>query len=129
LNKENAESLLGTLNFIRESDRAYVLAFAILPDHVHLLLVPKEGFSISDAMKSIKNHVATIVNPRSGSRGPLWQKSFYDRAIRNEAHLRTTIDYIHCNPVFASLVQEPGEYPFCSAYPGNECDIETFLGG
>ncbi len=80
-------------------------------------------------MKSIKNYVATTINRRMGSKGALWQQSFYDRVIRNEAQLRSTIEYIHQNPATAGLVAEAKSYEFSSARPELETDLEAFLGG
>jgi REP element-mobilizing transposase RayT len=44
----NAEILIEAINFVRRSGKAYVLAFAILPDHLHLLVVPRDGATVSD---------------------------------------------------------------------------------
>jgi REP element-mobilizing transposase RayT len=80
-------------------------------------------------MKSIKNYTATMINRATGSRGALWQQSFYDRVIRKEAHLRATIEYIHANPVLAGLADNPGDYAYVSANLEVESDLEKFLSG
>lgn len=42
----------------------------------------------------------------------LWQRSFNDRVIRNEAEFRQTVDYIMLNPVRRGYVSKPEFYPF-----------------
>ena len=126
---ENAELLLEAINYVRNSDKAHVLAFAIMMDHMHLLLVPKDEHSLSDIMKAIKNYSATMINRRMGTKGALWQQSFYDRVVRSERHLTKTIEYIHRNPVVAGLATELGDYRFASDHPVTSVDLEAFLDG
>jgi REP-associated tyrosine transposase len=124
----NAAILMDAINFVRASGRAYVLAFAILPDHLHLLIMPRSGSTVSDVMKSIKNYTATMINRLRRQHGALWQQSFYDRVIRNEVHLRATLEYIHGNPVLAGLGAKPDDYEYTSANPHFETDLGKFLG-
>ncbi len=46
-----------------------------------------------------------------GCNGPIWQKSYFDRAIRKDEDLRTIARYIIANPLRAGLVAHIGEYP------------------
>ena len=46
---------------------------------------------------------------------PVWHREYWDRYIRNSAHLRKTLDYIHQNPVSAKFVARPEEWPWSSA--------------
>jgi len=122
----NAEAVLNAVRFVRK-EKTFVLAYCILPDHLHLVLVPKPGFEIPQVMQSIKGFSSRTINERLGQRGRLWQPSYYDRIIRNDVHLREVVDYVHANPVEAGLVGNPVEYPFSSAYPSAESDIEAWL--
>lgn len=45
----------------------------------------------------------------------VWMREYWDRFIRDDAHLRATIDYIHRNPVKAGLCREPSDWPWSSA--------------
>jgi len=80
-------------------------------------------------MQSVKGYTSRAMNARNKERGPLWQVSFYDRGIRDEAHLLDTLEYLHRNPVVAGLVQTPQAYPFSSAHPEAQTDLEMFLSG
>ena len=123
----SALALLNAIQFERTSERAYVLAYAILPDHLHLLLVPREPSDISVVMRNLKSYAAKSINEAVRRSGPLWQSSFYDRVIRDEAHLERTIEYVHCNPVVAGLSARALDYPWSSAHPSAVTDVERFL--
>jgi putative transposase len=119
--------LLESIQFVRHSGAAFVLAYAIMPDHLHLLMVPRGNSSVSDVMKSVKGYTAKGVNRLMGRSGPIWQQSFYDRIIRGEQQLSLTIEYIHRNPLVAGLVTNTEAYAFSSASPDAETDLEAFL--
>jgi len=46
---------------------------------------------------------------------PVWHREYWDRYIRNGAHFRKTLDYIHQNPVSAKFVTHPEDWPWSSA--------------
>jgi REP element-mobilizing transposase RayT len=124
----NALTVLETIEAARVRREAYILAFAVMPDHLHLLvspIVPNELPGIIQGIKSVSSH---RINSRMGSRGPRWQQSYYDRAIRNELQLFQTIDYIHRNPVEAHLSATAEEFEFSSAYPPSRSDVNAFFG-
>ena len=125
----NAEIVVNAIRFASESERAYVLAYSVMPDHMHLLLVPREAHTISGVMLDIKRYSAKVINERMHRKGPVWQQSFYDRIIRGDAHLSTTISYIESNAVAARLAKEPAEYRFSSASPKGFNDNERFSAG
>ena len=121
-----ARVVADALHFLR-AERAYLLAYVVMPDHVHAVLVPREPYSLSSVMQSVKGYSARIINAKDGRRGPLWQQSFYDRVIRDEQQLLATIQYIHWNPVDSGLATVPEEYEFSSAYSGVETDLGLFV--
>ncbi len=114
------------LQFVRRK-RAHVLAYAVMPDHFHALLVPNEGTTISEVMKSIKGFTARRLNNMLDRSGPLWQRSFYDRMIRGEQQLLETVNYLHMNPVVAGLVAHAEDYQFSSAGRRDSVDLDLFL--
>ena len=123
----NAQSLVDALQFQRV-ERAYLLAYAIMPDHFHAVIAPKNPWAISQVVQSVKGYAARVINVRNGARGPLWQRSFYDRMIRDERQLFQTIEYVHMNPVVAGLVHAPEAYAFSSAGRPESVDLEAFFG-
>jgi len=123
-----ANVVMNALQFVR-IDRAYLLGYALMPDHLHVILVPRGDQTISRLMRTIKGYASRVINSKQGGTGSLWQPSFHDRAIRNERHLLETLDYVHRNPIVAGLAASPEEYRFSSAYPEAETDLELFLFG
>ncbi len=115
----SAQIVVDGLQFLRE-ERAYVLAYAVLPDHVHVLLLPRQPYGLSQVMQTFKGHTAYEINRLMGRRGALWQKSFFDRAIRGTRQLAATVAYIEGNPVKEQLEQYAASYAFCSAHPGRQ---------
>jgi putative transposase len=105
-----------------------LLAFSVMPDHVHLLLLPQRRNTISDLMRFIKGAFARAYNVATKGSGPIWQPSFYERYVRDERALWDTISYIDSNPVTAGMCAEPQEYPYGSASGRYETDLMKFLG-
>jgi putative DNA methylase len=99
-----------------------------MPDHLHALLVPREPYTLSQVMQCIKGYSSRRINADRSVKGPLWQASYYDRIIRNEAQLQTVVAYIEENPVKAKLVSRAEDHPWSSAYKGRSTDIEAWLG-
>ncbi len=83
-------------------------AFMIMPDHIHGILVllglPKQ-LALPDAVQRFKS--LTTARYRHGLAGngwapfpgQLWQRSYYDHVIQNEADLERIRSYIIENPV------------------------------
>jgi REP element-mobilizing transposase RayT len=125
----NAQVVVEAIRHATQTQRAYVLAYAVMPDHLHLLVVPRGDVTISSVMQHIKRFSAKRINARSGERGSMWQQSFFDRIIRGDAHLTATIAYIEHNPVSAGLVRDASEYRFSSAWAHGFNDKEAFWNG
>ena len=103
-----------------DGDRYRVLAWVIMPNHVHVLIDPAEPISkTSQGWKSFTARWLLKHNERLGLGIPdpyhVWMREYWDRFIRDDDHLRATIDYIHRNPVKAGLCREPEDWPWSSA--------------
>jgi len=102
------------LNFDR--DRYRLLAWVVMPNHVHLLLECINDFSLASVMHSIKSYTAHEANKMLGLSGRFWSKEYFDRYIRDRRHYAAVVRYIEENPVKARLCRLPEEWPFSSAY-------------
>ena len=91
-----------------------LLAWVVMPNHVHLLVEISEKPQ-AQLVKNWKGFSARRINRLLARRGKLWQDDYWDRYIRDEAHLRKVVHYIEANPVKAGLVKTPEQWPFSSA--------------
>ena len=89
-----------------DGERYDIIAYVIMPNHVHLLIQCKESYSISQIISSIKRFSANQVNKLLNRKGPFWMKRYFDRLPRNEEDFTHYIKYIKANPYFL----QPSEY-------------------
>lgn len=125
--ERNALALIETINFCRDKGWIYLISFVIMPDHLHLLIVPRGRENISQIMQSIKGYSAFLINRLNGSRGSIWQRGFRDFTIPSIKALEDKIRYIHNNPVVRGFVDYPEEYRYSSANEANVTDLDVVL--
>jgi REP element-mobilizing transposase RayT len=99
----------------RDGERYRLIAWVLMPNHVHLLIFPLESYSVAGIMHSIKSFTSHEANKLLKRTGHFWAKEYYDRYIRDSRHFASTIAYIENNPVKARLCETPEDWPFGSA--------------
>jgi putative transposase len=82
-----------------------ILAFALMPNHIHLLLKQLIPNGISSFVQKFGTGRAMHFNKRHERKGTLFQSRFDARHIDSDEYLKTAFVYIHTNPI--SLI-EPG---------------------
>ena len=85
-------------------------ARCLMPDHLHLLISPREG-NLADLINGWKSFSANLLR-QEGLREPLWQRGFFDHALRREEDIEAVANYIVNNPVRAGLVKHWEDYPY-----------------
>lgn len=80
--------------------------WAVMPNHVHVLVTPLHGYSLSSIVHSWKSYTAKAINRVRGSSGPVWQEDYFDRMVRDEAHFARVAAYVRENPQRAGLPEE-----------------------
>jgi REP element-mobilizing transposase RayT len=104
-------------NLLRFDKHKYKLyAWVIMPNHIHLLLTPKIGYSLSKVVHSCKSYSASMANKILERSGKFWFPESFDRFIRNYEHFENTFTYIEQNPVKAKLCEKSSDWRFSSAY-------------
>ncbi|MCE5237996.1 transposase, partial [bacterium] len=98
-----------------DGTRYNIVAWAIMSNHVHALVRPLDPHDLSDIVFSWRSYSANQANRLLGRRGKFWDRDYFDRFIRDEAHLARAIEYTEMNPVKAGLCVEPEAWPFSSA--------------
>ncbi len=91
-----------------------ILAYCLMPNHIHLVAVPDEPDSLSVALRRTHGRYANYLNARRGRTGHLWQNRFYSCAL-DRAHLSVALRYVERNPVRAGLAEQVEQYPWSSA--------------
>ncbi len=103
-----------------DDDRYRLHAWVIMPNHVHDLVTPLNGHTLSATTHSWKSFTAKKANAALGRTGIFWAKEYVDRAIRDEAHYANAVAYFAMNPVKARLCKEPQDWRFSSEWKGHE---------
>jgi len=100
----------------REKKKAEVdiWAYCLMPNHVHLVAVPKSPDSLARLFRSAHRQYTRRINLREGWRGHLWQERFHS-FVMDENHLAAAVRYVELNPVRASLCDHPEQWEWSSA--------------
>lgn len=107
LDKGNGECFLNNLecrNIVAQAllhfdnVRYKIVSYVIMPNHVHVVLMPYGEWMVQDIIKSIKHYSALRINRLLGRVGQVWQKESFDRIIRDEQHYQNILKYIYNNP-------------------------------
>jgi putative transposase len=126
-----------------------LIGFVVMPDHVHLLIVPHKRNTISDVIRHIKGAFSRELGKRlrehrqaastvaGGIHPPdraavnpikkIWQDSYHDRLVRDPREVCTKLQYMEFNPVKAGLVSDPKNYEFSSGNGKYGTDLENYL--
>ena len=101
--------------------RYRLLAWVVMPNHVHVLFQPMEGWTMARIVSSWKSFTGRRLSsllpasPGSNAVHRVWHREYWDRFIRDERHFYAVREYIHNNPVKAGLVRCPEEWEWSSA--------------
>ena len=98
-----------------DTQRYRLLAWVIMPNHVHVLIETQQGHPLPQVVHSWKSYTANYANQVLRRVGPFWHREFFDRYIRDERHLEKAVLYIHGNPVAAGLAERAEDWPYGSA--------------
>lgn len=100
-----------------------IIAYCIMPTHIHILARQLEEDGISRYMNRLLNSYTKHFNMSHNRRGPLWEGRFR-KAFLDERLLLEITRYIHLNPVLSFIVDDPGKWEYSSyrqyAYRGKD---------
>lgn len=106
--------LVEQLRLAEEAGLVKSMAWVVMPDHLHWLVELQKG-SLAELMCRIKSRSCRSINLKCCSQARLWQRGYYDRALRRDEDLKSAARYIVMNPLRAGLVQRLGDYPLWDA--------------
>ena len=129
LNRKNT-LLVDHIDLLRKSVREckqnhpfHINAWVVLPEHMHCIWTLPEGdHDYSNRWKIIKmefskgipnNESRSKIRIKRGERG-IWQRRFWEHAIRDDKDYATHIDYLHFNPVKHGWAKNVIDWPYSS---------------
>jgi len=134
--------IIETLRGLQADMRFRILAYVIMPEHIHLVIVPEIGSEVGHIVGEIKRQSAIRIHKiliaknsnlltklaavRNGyKRFACWQRRCYDHNCRTNEKVWEKVNYCHNNPVRRGLVSSPGRWRWSSfrRYQG-ESDVE-----
>jgi putative transposase len=92
-----------------------VWAYCLMPNHVHLVVVPARSNSLSALFGEAHRRYTRKVNDRDGWCGHLWQERFHS-CVMDERHLVAAVRYVEMNPVRAGLCRVPEDWRWSSVH-------------
>jgi len=98
--------------------RYRLLAWCVMPNHVHAVFQPNKKFELAGILHSWKSFTALEINRRLSRTGAFWQKEYYDHLIRDGDQLDRAIAYTAENPARAKLKDWPFVYVSAEAFGG-----------
>jgi putative transposase len=105
---------LGLMRDQRKDAGVQLLAYALMTNHVHWVLIPDHGDSLAVLFRRVHGRYAQYFNARYRRTGHLWQGRFYSCAL-SPGHLDVALRYVEVNPVRTGMALHPEEYPWSSA--------------
>ena len=118
---ERIELLRDSVRRVRSVRPFTIDAWVVLPDHLHAVwTLPPGDEDFSTRWRLIKTFFVRGLPPterlshvrrEAGERG-IWQRRFWEHAIRDDADYAAHVDYAHFNPVKHGLVAAPADWPY-----------------
>jgi putative transposase len=104
-----------------------VLAYCLMPDHVHLVLVPGDELALRRCVGRAHWAYARHINKRLGRQGHAWERRYFACAL-SPGYARCAIHYVERNPVRHQVVTRAVDYEWSSArFHAGEVDPSGLL--
>jgi putative transposase len=95
-------------------ERCALHAYALMTNHVHLLLTPMRAESVPRLMIALGRRYVQYINKTYRRTGTLWDSRYKSSLIQAETYLLACQRYIELNPVRAAMVDDPAHYRWTS---------------
>lgn len=117
------------LDWLREAAKQFgstVHAFALMPDHAHLLITPQNPDSLAKTMQSLGRRYAQYFNQQHHRSGTIWEGRYRSSLIDPDYFLRCQ-RYIELNPVRAGFQSHPQDSTWTSFASHIGANAESWL--
>ncbi len=111
-NKSAFEIILKSCFWLEKE--GYIIAdfIIVMPNHMHWIFQLLDKKPLSRVIKSFKEYTGREIKKHLSLSETVWQRGFYDHAIRKDESLIEIIKYSLYNPVRAGIVESPDDYPY-----------------
>ncbi|MGH8441407.1 MAG: transposase [Nevskiaceae bacterium] len=89
-------------------------AYALMPNHVHLLVTPHRPLAIARLMQSVGRRYVRFLNDACRRSGTLWEGRYKASLVASQRYLFNCYRYIELNPVRAGLTGHARDYRWSS---------------
>ncbi len=120
---DHIEALRNALRQVKTAHPFKIEAMAVLPNHLHCIwTLPSGDDDFSTRWRQIKSAFSRdlpTTEHRSSSRivkgeRGIWQRRFWEHALRDERDIERHVDYIHYNPVKHEYAAQAWDWPYSS---------------
>jgi REP element-mobilizing transposase RayT len=101
-----ADQVADIIESMAERPNTHLYAWCVMPDHLHVLA---QSADIVEFVRRVKGRATPLARRHEHGRR-LWQRSFFDHALRGDESIAVVAQYIFENPVRAHLVETPPDY-------------------
>ena len=112
-NEEDYSEYLKLLDNYSHRCKVNILAYCLMPNHIHLIATPHEDGNLAQAIGETHRNYTRFINFREKWRGYLWQGRFSSYVL-DERYLLAVTRYILLNPVKAKITKKPWDYEWSS---------------
>jgi putative transposase len=116
--EEDYRSYLDWLREYADQEGCQIHAYALMTNHVHLLLSGSTTQAPGRMMKRLGQRYVQYINRTYGRSGTLWEGRYRSCLTQEPAYVLACYRYIELNPVRAALTEHPADYPW-SSYRSN----------
>ncbi|HEY3296647.1 MAG TPA: transposase [bacterium] len=109
-NSAVALAVVETMAFYAQRGQAPLIAYVVMPDHLHVLVYPRSPLTISRWVGQVKSYSTHRIGI-----GTFWQEGCWSEIVLHDRFLQQKLVYVHDNPVRVGLAESPHTYPWSSA--------------
>ena len=125
---ETITVFLDELDRLRREYQVRLYGYVVMPEHVHLVLLPPDGVRLGPLIGELKSRSAgriiserivklaedCLITKDGVTRFAFWMSRCYDHNCRSASAVIEKINYCHKNPVLRGLVSRPDQWRWSS---------------
>jgi putative transposase len=105
----------------------YLHAYAIMSNHLHLLITPQSKAQLSAFMQSVANRYVRYFNDLHQRTGTIWEGRFKSCLVDSDHYLFVLYKYIEMNPIKAGMVDDIAAYQWSSYWHHALCQVDPLI--